>query len=138
MAKPIFRPFPGPPPYPRLPAKWDEKTNRKWSGDLLRILDQQLSPVINDVTTVSGTYAVQITNANAIVLCDTSGGGFTVTLPPVENMPFYTILVKNKPPGGGNITLDGNGANIDGNPTITITAPDSRTVVSDGTDWWIV
>lgn len=138
MAKPIFDPFPGPPPFPRLPARWDGNSSHKWSKDLLRVLDQTGTPQINVVTGVSAAAAIQVTNANAIYICDTSGGGFTVTLPPATNMPPYTVTVKNRPGGAGNVTVDGNGYNIDGTATILIASPNSRTLVSDGTQWWII
>lgn len=136
MAKPLFRPFPGPPPYPRLPAKWDEKTNRKWSGDLLRVLDQQINPLVTVVTSASTTYTVQTTSSDVVVVADDNGGGpFVVTLPPVDSMVNHIVTVKVV---GANVTVDGGGANIDGSASWIVPAPNAMKVVSDGTDWWIV
>lgn len=140
MPKPLFRPFPGPPPYPRLPQRpWsDVKDAHKYTQDLLRVLDQQVQPLTTVVYTASTTYTVQATNSDVVVIADDNGGGaFTVTLPPVGPMVNHTVTVK-VPPGAANVTIDGNGANIDGSGTILVTAPSARKLVSDGTDWWIV
>lgn len=134
MAKPLFRPFPGPPPYPRLPAKWDEKTNRKWSSDLLRVLDQQVNPLVTVVTSASTTYSVQTTSSDVVVVAN-GVAPFTVTLPPVSSMVNHTVTVKVV---NATVTVDGDGANIDGSPTMTVPAPNAMKIVSDGTDWWIV
>lgn len=77
--------------------------------------------------------------ANEVVLCDTSGGAFTVTLPAAASNTDEIIIVKLVT-AGSDLTIDGNGAEtIDGSTTITLdTAGQSRTLVSDGSNWHII
>jgi hypothetical protein len=72
-----------------------------------------------------------------VVLCDTSGGAFTVTLPAsVANLRIVVKLVT----AGSDLTIDGDGAElIDGTSDITLdTAGQARTLIGDGTGWHII
>ena len=86
------------------------------------------------VVTVTSNY---IANYGDIVLVDASGGAVTVTLPsPKANA---IINVKKIDSSSNVITIDGNGANIDGQASIQITTQyESYTLVSDGSNWWII
>lgn len=74
------------------------------------------------------------------VLCDPTGGGFTVTLPNARDMPHRWVTVKNASESTNTITVDGSGSEtIDGaaNQTIVI-ARASLTFMSDGENWIII
>lgn len=86
------------------------------------------------VVTVSSNYNA---SANSIVLADASGGAITVTLPSPQADAI--VSVKKIDSSGNAVTIDGAGANIDGSASIQITTQyDSYTLVSDGTNWWVI
>jgi phage gp45-like len=93
------------------------------------------SYVVNSVTT---TYTATATTGTQIVLCDTTGGAFTVTLPTAVSNTA-TIVVK-KIAGSPNLTVDGNASEtIDGGLTATIVRVyESITLISNNSNWWIV
>lgn len=95
---------------------------------------------------LTGSYTMVAVAANhnaapwEIILADTTAGGFTVTLPLAATCAGKPITIK-KVSGDGNVLLvDAQGAEeIDGSPSLSITGQYvSPTVVSDGTDWWII
>jgi len=86
------------------------------------------------VVTVTSNYNA---NYGDIVLVDASGGAVTVTLPPPKANAI--INVKKIDSSSNAVTIDGNGANIDGQSSIQITTQyESYTLVSDGSNWWII
>jgi len=86
------------------------------------------------VVTVSSNYNA---SANRIVLADASGGAITVTLPSPQADAI--VNVKKIDSSENAVTIDGAGANIDGNASIQITTQyESYTLVSDGSNWWII
>jgi len=86
------------------------------------------------VVTVTSNYNA---NYGDIVLVDASSGAVTVTLPsPKANA---IINIKKIDSSTNVVTIDGNGANIDGQASIQITTQyESYTLVSDGSNWWII
>ena len=90
--------------------------------------------VIENVNTTAKTANYTITATDDNVICDTSGGAFTITLPASpENGRVYTIILET---AGNILTLDGNGKNIVGAATLLITsADDAAVVVYNGTQW---
>jgi len=139
----LFRPFPSPPPYPRLPRKWDLTEARKWCENLLRVLDQQTAPLaVVVVPGITSTYTIQTTTGDVVALADASGGAFTVTLPPAANMVNHYVTVKNIG-AANNVTLQGNGAETimrvpPATNTQTINSGSAFRVISDGTGWYVV
>lgn len=84
------------------------------------------------VTTQTGAYFVAA--GIGVVLAN---GTFTVTLPAAASNSGRTINVKNI--GTGTITVGSAGGTIDGSASITIAQRyNSMTVVSDGTNWFII
>ena len=79
--------------------------------------------------------------ANNIVLADATGGAITVTLPPAQ---FTTQLeVKRLNAGANAVTIIPDpgdvGALIDGaSSKVLSTQYASYTVISDGTNWWVI
>jgi hypothetical protein len=90
------------------------------------------------ITTKTGTYTAA--NTDTVILCDPTGGAFTVTLPAAADNPGKVFYFKNISSGGNAVTIDGNGAEtIDDVTTLILGSPyDARTLVSDGTKWWIL
>ena len=92
--------------------------------------------------TVTGIEIAALTAApNDFVPCDTSGGGFTVTLPFATNLRGQSIVVKKVSSDANALDVEPSlGDTLDGVATpISITAPlGSITVVSDGASAWRV
>ena len=74
-------------------------------------------------------------NAQEIVLCNASGGAFTVTLPASPSSSDI-VTVKKTDSSENAVTVNGNGDNIDGDASFTINSQyESYTMISDGTSW---
>jgi hypothetical protein len=78
--------------------------------------------------------------ANNLILCDTSGGGFSVTLPNAIDNTGKSITVKKISSDGNDLTLDTSLAQtIDGEISqIWSDQFASMTVASDGFNWHII
>src|SRR5690606_23073561 len=74
------------------------------------------------------------------VLCDPSGGGFTVTLPTgTSNDVGRTVEVKNVSTSANTIAIDGDGANIDGASSLGLSSPLGVVVVQyTGSAWAVI
>ena len=85
------------------------------------------------VTTKSATYTA--TDDDDFIRCT---GTWTLTLPAAADRTGKVFRIKNI--GAGTITVDGDGAEtIDDAANVSMAAQyDSITVVSDGTEWWII
>jgi|SRR3990167_2540999 len=73
------------------------------------------------------------------ILVDTTSGTVTITLPAAASSAGVVVTCKKKV-AANTMTIDGNGAEtIDGAASISTTAIySSRTVICDGTTWWII
>lgn len=81
------------------------------------------------------TYAAVVGD---FVLADTSGGGWTLTLPSAVANAYGSIMVKKISTDGNLLTVVTAGGNIDGELTSGIWNPhDSVMFTSDATNWWI-
>jgi hypothetical protein len=76
---------------------------------------------------------------NHVCLCDTTSG-FTLNLPAAASHTGRIYQIKKTSADGNAVTIDGSGAEtIDGSLTISIsTQYESVTIVSDGTNWFII
>lgn len=97
----------------------------------MRVFPERITPV------QTATYAPQY---GELVLCDPTGGGFTINLPTAVGCTGRQIGVKNASASGNTITVDAFGSEtIDGTASTTITSGlTAITLVSDGSDWWII
>ncbi len=86
----------------------------------------------------SGAYT--ITAADGLVVADASGGAFTVTLPAAADFTGRVYRIKKIDSSANAVTIDGNGSEtIDGATTAVLsTQYEAITVVSDGTEWWVL
>jgi hypothetical protein len=86
------------------------------------------------VRTVTGTATALVTDR--VIVCN-SASAFTVTLPAAADLTGVMLDIKNK--NTGIVTVDGASAEtIDDMANQTISKYDSITVVSDGSEWWII
>ena len=87
-----------------------------------------------NVVTVSSNYTA---SSGDIVLANASGGAITITLPPPQANAI--VNVKKIDSSTNPVTVDGGGADIDGQPSIQMTTQyESYTLISDGSNWWII
>lgn len=86
------------------------------------------------ITTKTANYTV--TTSDQVILCDTSSGGFTLTLPTAVGNSGTRFVIK-KIAAANSVIIDGNGSQtIDGVLTQTLTANYTSAVVySDGANW---
>lgn len=90
-------------------------------------------PVTSITTDVSLDYSYYV------VLVDASGGDVTVTMPTPSLGAGREFVVKRVDSSGNVVTVSGNGGNIDGSTTQTIsTQYEVLRMIGDGTDWWVV
>lgn len=93
---------------------------------------------VRDVTTITGNTT--LTTANDVVLCDCSGGAITVTLPAAATRTGKMFDIKKIDSSGNAATIDGNGSETIDDVTTKILASqyNSVTVMSDGSEWWVL
>ena len=86
------------------------------------------------------TASATINFADYVILADATGGAITVTLPTAGSARGFVFHVKKTDASANAVTLDGNGAEtIDDSATqATSTQYVTMTVVSDGTEWWLI
>lgn len=92
-----------------------------------------------DVLQLSADTTLSLTHVHTLVIVDTSGGDVTLTLPPAAGVSGHKLDVK-KVNASHTLTVDADGAEtIDGSATVSwSTNNQSYSIVSDGTQWWIV
>lgn len=89
---------------------------------------------LNWIRAVTATYNMM--PEDTVVLGNATGGAFSVFLPPVSVAENKRYAVKRLNAGANAVTVDGNGANIDGAASVALAAQYDRIeVVHDGTNW---
>lgn len=88
----------------------------------------------------SCTAAVTASETYGLYVCDATSAGFTVTLPEAGGYKGKRFHIKKVDATANLVIVDGYSAEtIDGQAAQTITTQyECITVVSDGTQWWIV
>ena len=96
-------------------------------------------PIATAITSKTAAYTIGA--ADSVILCDATSGAFTVTLLSAASIAGRQYTIKRT----SALTLNSvtiaaaSGESIDGASTkVLSTGLDSVTVVSDGTNWWIV
>lgn len=108
-------------------------------GDLETEVDGLLAREgISAIRTVTTTAAA--TSADDVILADAAAGGFTISLPAADTMTGRRLEIKKIDSTSNAVTVDPDGVEtIDGSTTMTIDIQNTaRTVISDGTAWWII
>lgn len=93
----------------------------------------------DNVVTKTGAYTALVTDH--IILADTSGGAFTITLPKVADAAGLILVFIRTGAGANALTIDGDGAEtINGAATnADMDAQyDMLTLYCDGTEWFII
>jgi len=87
---------------------------------------------------VSATGNVQ--SGDYLLLCDSTAGAVTVTLPPAALVPGRIYVFKRINAGANNVVVDGYASEtIDGAATYTLSSQWAGvTVMSNGTAWFII
>lgn len=95
---------------------------------------------INNSNVRTEASAYTLTTDDDVVLCNTSGGGFTATLPTASGNTGKKFTIKKYDTSVNVLVIDGDGAEtIDGAATVSLTAAWQRiTVISDGSNWAII
>lgn len=116
------------------PKFWWDESEDSFAMTKGLILPGLLVPV----ATIAG--ATTLTRLHTTVLCDASGGAFTVTLPAVSGNARVAYSLKKIDASANAVTIDGDGAEtIDDAATKVLAAQyDSIDIVCDGTEWWVV
>ena len=104
--------------------------------------DKELGNVQLALSPVAMRTATSATTANvtdAVILCDATGGAFTVSLFDPSRVKEQQVTVKKIDASGHAITIQPMVGLIDGASTQTISAQyKALTMQSDGATWWIV
>lgn len=99
---------------------------------------------VNMIATLNATGVVEVvvsktanytaTNTDDNIICDTSGGAFTITMAASPTTgKVITVILET---AGNTLTIDGNGKNINGSATVfTNVAGTSMQMVYNGTQW---
>lgn len=96
------------------------------------------SGCVEPVVTKTTTYTAALTDS--VILCDSSSGAFTITLPTAVGNTGKVFTFKKINAVGNIVTIDGNGSEtIDGAATITFfTQWNMRQIISDGSNWLLI
>ncbi len=90
------------------------------------------------ITTKTGAYTAADTDT--VIICDATGGAFTVALPAAGDNTGKVFYLKKIDSSANAVTIDGDGAEtIDDAATLVLNSQyDAAMLVSDGTEWWIL
>ena len=93
---------------------------------------------IGDLVTKTGNYTVTATNHT--IICNATGGSFTITLPAVASHEGRIYCIKKIDSSANTVTVDGNGSETidDATTAVLTTQYESITIQSDGSEWWII
>lgn len=95
--------------------------------------------LLDNIVTKNSAYTTTV--FDSIILLDSSGGAFTVTLAPAADVAGQVLVFKKTDSGTNAITLDGNASEtIDGAETnAEMNAQyDMLIIISDGSNWHII
>ncbi len=96
--------------------------------------------VSNNLTVVSKTTTYTATTTDDVILCDTSGGAWTLSLFAASGNSGKRLIIKKTTSDFTQLTIDANSTEtIDGQTTTTLdTQFETLTIVCDGTNWRVV
>lgn len=111
-----------------LVADSGEATGQRWTAPGL----------LGAIQTQTANYTA--TEDDDVILCDATGGAFTVTLPPAADVEGLKLYLKKIDASANAVTIDADGAEvIDGSLTQSLAARwQSVTIVSNSAAWWII
>lgn len=91
-------------------------------------------------TTAAKTTTYTATSTDEVLLCDTSGGAWTLTLPAAASNTGKVYVIKKTTSDTNALTIDGNSSEtIDGTTTKLLFAQyESVTIICDGSNWHVI
>lgn len=123
-----------------FPEFFPDRRNERMMAEAISELSRfRIRRAFWPIRTETANYEIE-PEYDRIVLVDASGGAVTITLPLAANADATFYGVKALDVTGGNVIVDGNGAEtIDGAANVTLAVQyQSVFVISDGTEWWIL
>jgi hypothetical protein len=92
------------------------------------------------MNTVSKTANYTATATDHVILCDASGGAFTITLPAASGAAGVIYHIKKTDSSGNLVTIDANASEaIDGDLTPDLTVQyESLMIACDGSNWHVI
>lgn len=118
-----------------------EAYNRQTQSEMMSAIEREINRTVDGylfpVMSVTTTYTMNLNDA--LILCDATGGAFTVTLKPAAECKEKLVIIK-KVDNTANVTVDGDGSEtIDGATTYSLTTQyQAVRLMSDGTKWHVV
>lgn len=109
----------------QLPEKYDRSSIRNWITPIAAAIPPYTSRNVSAATTIDVT--------DDLIVCDATGGAFTVTLLPADQVQFLKVTIIRINGGGNAVTI---GGTVSGavNPTLG-SQWSSITLQSDGIRW---
>lgn len=129
-----------PPPIQEVTADSKGRFPQVWIRWFTHVCAAITNNNFSNITIPAITANITLGNTDSTVLCDASGGIFTVTLPDVLEFSGFRYNIKKVDTSANDVTIDGDGANIDGAGTKLLSGSGypSFYVQSDGTQWWVL
>jgi len=117
-----------------------------WEIELAKLaLENRIATYLQGGGATRGTYRSVETTGNVqsgdyLLLCDSTAGAVTVTLPPAALVPGRIYVFKRINASANNVIVDGYASEtIDGATTYTLSSQWAGvTVMSNGTAWFII
>lgn len=125
-------------------AAWSPVGYQPTAPDLWPVLPTTVAAALDELVGIDGvvttvTAATLLTRADRNVLVDASSGPVPITLPPIASAALVAVNIKKIDPSGNVVTIDGNGALVEGQPTQQLVLQgESFTLRNDGVQWWVV
>jgi hypothetical protein len=117
-----------------------------WEIELAKLaLENRIATYLQGGGATRGTYrnvsaTGNVQSGDYLLLCDSTAGAVTVTLPPAALVPGRIYVFKRINAGANNVVVDGYASEtIDGAATYTLSSQWAGvTVMSNGTAWFII
>jgi hypothetical protein len=89
---------------------------------------------------VTKTGAYTATDSDTVILCDASGGAFTITLPTAVGRAGKVFYIKKTDSSANGVTVDGDGTETIDSATTQVIATQYNAIkiISDGSEWHIL
>ena len=99
----------------------------------------RIASAVQARTVVHKNAGYTATITDLFILCDASGGAFTITLPAVSGNIGIMYHIKKIDSSANAVTVDASGAETidDSTTAVIISQYDSISIISDGVEWWI-
>ncbi len=116
----------------------DQKTGDIYRSDIAYKTDESIQDIEKPI--ISTSSDITLNKSQFTILVDASGANRTITLPPATQMKYHIFNIKKIDASLNLVIIGANGAEtIDNSPTLPIVSQyESRTIQSDGSNWFII